>query len=143
MESLAPTLQLCIEVRMLVERGESIYIGTRRLLEQIPLDVRYDLIRLFFQFDQDRGLAKNFETKSVYRKEVLRIIWAGLSGEPIAGRLKEVELEIQGACEEEIETFVSRLPIRAMLPVLLMQFPAFLILVFSPIVEEITRSFIK
>ncbi len=141
MEGIAPTLQLCIETRMLVERGESLYTGLKKILPYLQLDIRGDVIRLLLQFEKNSEVQLKFAKASIYRQELLRIIAAGLLGEPIAVRLKEIEIEIQAVCEMETEKFISTLPVRAILPILLLQFPAFLILMFGPIVQEITRSF--
>ena len=141
MEGLAPTLQLCLEVRMLVERGESIYVGINKILPDLQPKLRSEIMRIILQFDQGGEVQLNCLPISAYRRELYRIILAGFAGEPVALRLKEIEIEIQSACELEMDEFLSALPMRAMMPVLLIQFPAFLILMFGPVVQEITRSF--
>jgi hypothetical protein len=141
MEGLAPTLQICMELRMSLERGESLHAGLRSPLMRPSGSWRGDIQRMLRHFEQ-YGNLRDFtvSSSSPYRRELISLVGLGLSGAPVVAKLRELEVEIRWACQDELDLFIARLPLRALLPVLLIQFPAFLILLFGPILSEFTRS---
>ncbi|OFZ18041.1 MAG: hypothetical protein A2Z20_07975 [Bdellovibrionales bacterium RBG_16_40_8] len=144
MEGLAPPLHLCIEVRMMMERGESINSGLRKIIPEIEINFRQHVIKLLFEFDQyGKVNHKNFASLTMYRRELLNLLVHGLCGEPILPRIIGLEHEIKTACLDEIQTYVNDLPLRGLLTMLLIQFPAFLLLLFGPLINELTRSFMQ
>lgn len=141
MESLAPPLQLCIDVRLSLERGESLLSILKKQIQYIRIDFRQDVIRLIYHFEQQgthRGL--KFESKSQFRICLLTLLGYGLVGEPIVQRLAELEGELKIACDEEVDEFIASLPLKGLLPILLIQFPAFLLLLFGPILKEFMKG---
>jgi len=146
MEGLAPSLLLCLELRMALERGDAPVVALRKMQPLLPLDLRFEVLQLLRHFEQHGHLEQfhiqlRASTKSSYRRELFQLVGQGLIGAPISAKLKELEAEIKTACEDEVEVFVAKLPLLAMLPVLLVQFPAFLLLLFGPILQELIRSF--
>lgn len=127
---------------MSVERGEALGPCLRRLLFDFEPEFRQDILHLLLHFERyGTSVGIKFQCRSSYRREILHLVAQGVAGEPIHARLLELEEEIKRACDDEIERFVALLPVRALLPLLLIQFPAFLLLLFGPIIEEFTRSF--
>jgi hypothetical protein len=96
------------------------------------------MLRHFEQYGNLRDFTVS--SSSPYRRELISLVGLGLSGAPVVAKLRELEVEIRWACQDELDLFIARLPLRALLPVLLIQFPAFLILLFGPILSEFTRS---
>lgn len=137
MEGLAPSLEICIETRFALEVGESLKSFLKRKAAQNKSDFKTDLIKLLYHFENG-GAAHTiqYQSKSMYRLGLLRVLYAGLAGEPIVQRLRELEIEIKLACDEEVDQFVSSLPLKGLLPILLIQFPAFLLLLFGPLIKE-------
>jgi hypothetical protein len=63
----------------------------------------------------------------------------GLRGEPILTALKEYQLELIAQIDFEIDRQSALLPIKALVPLLLFQFPALLILAFGPLLERLNK----
>ena len=142
MEGLAPLLHLCIEARMMLERGEAFGAGLRKVLPHLEVNVRQQVMKLLFEFEQRGHVdATYYEIFNPYRRELFYLFEQGLRGEPIRARLIAIEQEIKETCFYEIDAFISGLPLRALLPMLLIQFPSFLLLLFGPLINELTRSF--
>lgn len=141
MEGLAPTLQLCLEVRLAIECGEPIMSALKSILPSLDKELSSQLLKMILDYEQtgqvDVRCVQNYGT---YRGALLLILAQGLNGEPILSRLAEIEPEIRMICSEEIEKYIAALPLRAMLPVLLIQFPAFLILLLGPILNVLTKG---
>lgn len=141
MESLAPPLKLCIDVRLALECGESLFSILKKQTRYIPIDFRKDVIGLIYHFEQQGTLrGVKFESKSQYRVCLLTILGCGLAGDPIVQRLVEFEAELKIACEDEVDAFIAGLPLKALIPILLIQFPAFLLLLFGPILKEFMKG---
>ena len=79
-------------------------------------------------------------TGSPYRRALLELFERGWEGEPVLEALEEIGEEIQSAAGTELDEFVASLPFRAMLPLLLLQFPAYLILLLGPVFSELLRT---
>jgi hypothetical protein len=60
---------------------------------------------------------------------------------PILAHLIELENEVVRSCESELEEQIQKLPIKLMLPVLFLMFPAYLILLLGPILLSILSQF--
>ncbi|HRO66436.1 MAG TPA: hypothetical protein PL182_02605 [Pseudobdellovibrionaceae bacterium] len=141
MEGLNPALQLALELRRSVEGGESPRTGLKRFAGnpgEFPSFCRRWLER------RDRGGAHMEllkELKSPYRRSLMVVLEKGLSGEPVQATLLEMEKELERACLEEIERHLALLPFRLMVPLLLFLFPAMMILILSPLLDLLSRSF--
>ncbi len=144
MESLAPPLKVCLEVRLAMECGHSLLTALRQILPIVEIDFRQDLIRLVYHVEQHGHVnGVQFESKSLHRKSLLAILSAGLMREPIVQRLIDLEGELIFACEEQIDEFVAALPLKGLVPIMLVQLPAFLLLLFGPILREFIQGVLR
>lgn len=139
MESIAPPLQLLISVRNQLEMGYSIRSGINYFISNYKNDFQEVIASWLIAREHEQKLCtKNL---SIYRVHLISILDRGLSGESIYKPLCELELEIIEACEHEMALKISRLPFLLLIPLLLLQFPAFLILLFGPILKNLFYSF--
>lgn len=136
MSDLAPSLSFLLELRYAIEngisvrdfmkdychnRGDALSIGARRWL-----------------YDFERGVVdrQKMYVANLYQESCLDLIAAGLEGRPILPLVKELEEEVWLACQADMEKHVSMLPIKSLLPVMFLQVPAFLLLLFGPILSQ-------
>jgi hypothetical protein len=146
MEGLAPSLQCLIEIQSAIQNGESTRSGLNRYLAVTSAREEYPAVVRRFLFAWDHGqdwrsiIAEN---RSPHRRTVLELAAAGLAGQSILAQLEELRTEILAACDLEIRTHLELLPLKMLVPLLLFQFPAFLILLFGPLlrnlIEELNR----
>lgn len=136
MEDLAPPLRCLIEVRSQIEKGSSVNIALRNYLAKTQDEfsvVIEDWLILRSEGRQEVALARLED--HFYRKTLLIIFEKGLSGVPVLEALVEYEKELFLKCDEEIEQKLSDLPFYIMLPVMGLQFPAYLLLLFGPLIQ--------
>ncbi len=136
MDYLAPPLRVALELRAAIENGNSVFAAAKSAARLADGEFAVDLAALLVQYEQGQTQQPLVTSKSPYRKMLIGLLAAGLKGEPILKNLIEIEDEIKMACEQEMQEFVQKLPFKALVPVLLMQFPAFLLLVLGPILNE-------
>lgn len=143
MEALAPPLALAIVVRSSIECGESVRFGIQKYIEgssgEFSNQVRTWLV-LFDQgaYEKQTLICENMN--SAYRRAIMNVLLQGLKGSSIYKNLLEVEEEIKIAAERELSEFVSLLPLKLLLPLLFLQFPAYLILILSPLIRQYLES---
>lgn len=141
MEDIAPVLQFLLSLRAAVSSGESIRCGAERFIEfgepSMSEPVR-ELVSL-----QQRGKSCReciLAEPRLLRRASLEILLLGLSGHPVQQQLDRLIDEVKRASEQEIKRHVESLPLRALLPLLLLQFPAFLLLVFGPLIKRFLQE---
>lgn len=135
MENLAPPLDLLLNIKMKLSNGESLRMALQNYLSEENEAFRKTTTSwLYFKTHNDLEAIRIYQSiKSPYRKILLDILWTGLQGNSILIRLEELEKDLVQACKMEIEKKIQVLPIKVLIPLLLFQFPAFLILLLGPI----------
>lgn len=138
MEDLNPTLRLIMSLREGLERGESL----RHSLEQFIQHERGELVSRLqkWWFHHNRHHGQETEGFSISQQAVLLILERGLQGETIGPALIHLEREVAEKCELEAEEFAQTLSLKCLVPLLLLIFPAYLIILLGPLVEELLRS---
>lgn len=141
MESVAPPLVLLLSVKRAIEKGDSVKSGVlsyiRKESGEFPaLVTRW--LSILQQGQDSRPLIAAIP--SLYRQTLLNVLERGLRGEAIYGLLNQMEEEIILACEDEISSRIARLPFLLMVPLFFFQFPAFLALLFGPLLKNFFHS---
>lgn len=139
MESLAPPLNALLEVRWEMENGNSFRESLKLFISKEPESNFVALLRQWYvKKTRDQTSHDLIESeRSLYRRTLLGIFENGWAGEPILESLQELELELILACQLEMDEFTATLPFKALLPLLFLQFPAYLILLLTPIVSSL------
>lgn len=132
MVPLAPPLKAVLEIRLQMENGISITQSIKNYAQCHPLDeFAKDLSLWLFARETGKKFEKN---PGFYRKTLLKILDRGLKGDPIMEYLKDFENEIIEICKEDLEKHLEKLPYICLIPLMLFQFPAFLLLLIGPLV---------
>lgn len=139
MEGIAPVLQFCLNLEIEIEMGHSVRAAILRINSADTSAFAERVSEVLLQFDS--GCEKfNVDTPSRYQQFVLQLLWRGLSGEPILSALKILSAEIEKASVIELEAYLARLPLLSLLPLLFLIFPAFLILLFMPLLTALNQG---
>jgi hypothetical protein len=141
MEYIAPPLQLIAEVKRAIESGASVRKGILSYIQFSRTEFSKDVSKWISWHDQ--GLESQIIVQkqgSQYRRGLLELLERGIRGETIYPHLIQLEIETIEACEDEITQKVTKLPFLLLVPLLLMQFPAFLLLLFGPLLENFFHS---
>ncbi|WP_413559109.1 hypothetical protein [Bdellovibrio sp. HCB209] len=141
MEGVAPPLSLLLCVKRALEKGQTAKSGVMSYLKRhqgdFP-DVVARWMALLQQGKDTHGLIK--EISSPHRQILLQLLERGIRGESIYNMVVTLEEELVDACQEEISNKLARLPFLLLVPLLLFQFPAFLLLLFGPLLQNFFHS---
>ncbi|MEQ1875003.1 MAG: hypothetical protein ABL958_00060 [Bdellovibrionia bacterium] len=139
MENLAPPLRCLITVRTSLENGEGTAVGVKKYLQAVPPDDFTPLVARWF-FEIEQGLAPGKPRMTPQRKILLEVLRAGIQGQPIHARLVQLEEDFIQSCDDQLTRELDVLPLKTLIPLLLFQFPAYLLLMFGPLLDQFTRS---
>ena len=135
MVPLAPPLKAALEIRLQMENGHSVSQSVKNYIQnRIHDEFAKDLSLWLFSIETGKSFQKPL---SFYRKTLIEILERGLQGDPILDRLKEFEKETLEISKEELDKHLEKLPFICMIPLMLFQFPAFLLLLLGPVVLQL------
>jgi hypothetical protein len=152
MDGLNPALRLLLTVKTSMERGESVRHGLMKALHRPTqpstrsnthsnTDEFSNLVSAWFA-RHEQGISASTvraKIKSPYRRNLLDLIERGLKGESILQPLRNLEIEMIQACHEELERRILMLPMKALIPLLFLQFPALAILFLCPFLSRLSQ----
>lgn len=142
MESISPSLKLALSLRFSIESGESVRQGIKTYLAYTDDEMsRIVAIWLSKKEQGQQATELAVKLKSPFRRTLLDCLERGLRGESILAQLSLLETEIIEANNDELERFTSLLPLKALVPLLLLQFPALFLLFLGPLLSQLTQSF--
>jgi hypothetical protein len=141
MEGLAPPLALLLAVKRTLEKGhptkQGIHLYLKRHQGEFVAVVTLWLA-LIQQGKETQGLISGISSQ--HRQVLLQVLERGLRGEAIYNVVLTLEEEILEACHEELTNKLARLPFILLIPLLLFQFPAFLLILFGPLLQNFFHS---
>ena len=133
MVSLAPPLQAVLEIRLHIESGLSVSRAVKVYVQSSPEDSFAKELGLWLFAEETGGTFNLQNLKSLYRKHLMDILKRGLKGEPILEILEEYEKDLVEICKEDLEKHLQKLPFISLVPLLLFEFPALLIILIGPL----------
>ena len=138
MEGLTPPLLETVrELRWRISTGLSMREALRLHLESGRGQLVHGLREWWALKSHERGGRPPAIFHSHLRSSVLDVIERGLAGQPVAEHLRVLEEEIERAADDELSSHIAALPFRVLLPLLFLQFPAFLLLLLGPLLREL------
>lgn len=141
MEGVAPPLELLLAVKRTLEKGQPTKLGVHHYLKNHEGEfalVVAQWLALLQQGQDTQTLISSIASQ--HRQILLQLLERGLRGEAIYNMLATLEEEILEACHEELTNILARLPFILLVPLLLLQFPAFLLLLFGPLLHNFFHS---
>ncbi len=141
MEGVAPPLELLLAVKRTLEKGQPTKAGIHLYLKRHEGEFATEVARwlaLLHQGRETQALISGMSSQ--HRQVLLQLLERGLRGEAIYNVLLTLEEEILEACHEELTNKLARLPFILLVPLLLFQFPAFLLLLFGPLLQNFFHS---
>ncbi|MBK8204139.1 MAG: hypothetical protein IPK68_18100 [Bdellovibrionales bacterium] len=139
MEDLAPPLRFVLTLRMSIENGNSVQTSIRQFIEEYPENPISYLLELWLA-DSKNNQARQLKESpywTSWRQIVLDLVSLGLKGVPILEDVKQIEKDLAVACDEQISKALNTLPFIALIPILFLQFPAYLVLLLGPWLTEL------
>ena len=140
MDTLAPPLKALLNIKLQIQAGtstrESIY---KYIKENTGCSFARDLSDWIFQIESG-GRPSLDHFQKTYRKMLIEILTRGLEGDQILKSLSALEEEMITASQIDMDRQIQKLPLLTMIPLLFLQLPAFLILVFGPLLMKIIHQ---
>lgn len=133
MENISPSLNLLLEVRAALENGTSVRTGILQYLKSNHDSMTEIVSTWLIKLDQGQDYFTLLEKLHPCRRTLLMLLEKGLKGIPILPQIIELEGEIIRSCEAELDEQIQKLPIKLMIPILFLMFPAYLILLLGPL----------
>jgi hypothetical protein len=144
MEGLAPPLKCLIEIQSTMSNGESVRQGLMQYLQSAsPKDGFATEVRTFLHlWEQGRDWRARIASHvaSPYRRALLELIASALAGQSILPQLADLKVDMTEACEQDIRHHLELLPLKMLIPLLIFQFPAFLLLLFGPLLRNLIQE---
>jgi hypothetical protein len=142
MEIIAPPLKLLLVMRRSLEKNQSVRQGLQNYLAQEKGDFSIFVSRWYSLLQQGQSV-RDFlnELPSLHRRILLQVLERGLRGEAVYATLCQLENEMIEAAQDEIGIKLARLPMLLLIPLLFFQFPAILMLLFGPLLQNFFHSF--
>lgn len=142
MAHLNPCLDLLFNIKRALERGENVKTSTQRWAQSHAGEFQRQVHKWILLSENGGDAERVFtEIKSSHRRALLRLVQRSMEGLSILEALRELEKEVIASCREEMDTHMATLPYKLMLPLLLLVFPTLLMLLFAPLLSELSRSF--
>lgn len=151
MEELNPALILVWEVRRSLEKGQSVREGVRgflgragggrprkprsRMFPRPASGLFAEQVRIWWHAQNSGAPGFDKSGLSPHRRHLLELLESGLRGHTISGPLLSLENELISACEREIQNHTAWLPLISLVPLLLLIFPALMILLLAPLAK--------
>lgn len=139
MENLTPPLLRALrEIKWLIQSGKPMKEALQVYLEGTN-DVFASLLR-------EQWIAKSQNSKPCaefpthFQNAFWNLISRGCSGQPVLEALEALESEVTLAAEAELDDHLASLPFKVLIPLLLFQFPAYLLLLLGPMLRELQRQ---
>jgi hypothetical protein len=135
METLSPTLNLISSVRKSLTLGRSPREGLEAFCRKDQTRLAQGLRA--FLIANEAAKAKIIATMTSEQRLALHLIERSLKGEPVLAALTAFEDDLFEKSVQEIDAFGQRLKQIALLPLLLLIFPAYLILLLGPLLQQL------
>lgn len=142
MENLTPpVLEATRELRWRVASGISMKEAVRLYLTHATTPFAQKVREWWALKIQDRPTNERERSFSThYQRALLDLIARGVSGQPTLEHLQELEDEIEKAAHAELEMHLATLSFKVLIPLLVFQFPAYLILLVGPLLRDLSQQ---
>ncbi len=140
MEFLNPCYLILIQIRQHISSGHSVDSAIKAQLVD-PRDPFSTALAKWWNA-RVRGAQWRVEEQfpNLYQRSFVKTLERGMLGEPILDRLIEIEEEMRLSMVDSIERHLQMLPVLMVLPLTLFIFPAFMLQILGPLLNELMRS---
>ncbi len=140
MENLAPSLKFILSIRYALEAGQSLHLGLKLYLQNTNDEFASFLLKWNAHFENGQWLDPGLVLKSPTQVVLVHLLHKGFAGQAVHGKLLELEGEVLDKCRLELNNFTQKLSFRLLIPLLMFQFPALLILFLGFLSSQIARN---
>ncbi len=137
MDSLAPPLRALLNIKLKIQSGTSTRESIKEYVkETLDCSFAQDLGLWLFQIESESSDPPKPFTHP-FRKMLVEVLAQGLEGDQILKSLEILEAEMIRASHRDLDNQLQKLPFIVMIPLLLLQLPAFLLIIFGPLLSKL------
>ena len=134
MAHIVPSIEFVSGVKYGMQNGQSLTQSLERQLGRSKDRFHWEMARWFAAYKSGHRYHREFP--SIYQQSLVSILEEGLRGAPIVHALDELEAEMLFEFETQWKAYVERLPTILSIPLLLLFFPAYIVLLFGPLINS-------
>ena len=141
MDEIPPPLKCILYIEQALSEGQSVQTGLKKYIkaEKSSTDQNhfaYEIQELLQNFLINKR-PSTLRSKTIYRSALKDLLWSELKGQSIYQELQNLKEEINQAAIADMKAFVDSIPLKSTIPLLCLQFPAFLMLLMGPVLTQI------
>lgn len=142
MESVNPPLLDAVqEIRWQISNGRSMKESFQEYLSSNNDELAAEFRELWtLKWKSKSEIRSTVVFKTHFRRAFWDLVERGCAGQPVLEPLCGLENEIALAAQAELDRHISTLPFKVLLPLLLFQFPAHMILLLGPMLRDLNRT---
>ncbi len=138
MDSLAPPLRALLNIKLKIQSGISTRESIREYVkEALDCSFAQDLSLWLFQIESESDEMTSKPFTHPFRKMLVEVLAQGLEGDQILKSLEILEAEMIEASHRDLDNQLQKLPFIVMIPLLFLQLPAFLLIIFGPLLSKL------
>ncbi len=142
MENLAPPYQFVLMLIQEIESGVAARTAVKKYVQSTHGEFSNQLLswQLLTEKGQSAVFQKQKDKMTTFRRAIFDLLDFSLQGVSILEPLHLLEKELRDVSEQHLDTHLGKLPFKLMIPLILFQFPALLILILGPLLVHLMKE---
>jgi hypothetical protein len=136
-EAVAPSYQCVLKVLWSLESGQSARRGLLEFLHEQNGEFAETLTRWLSAREHGLDRSQLTNQQGPHTQALFAILEMGLDGAPILENLRTLERSFYQASMDQVEKYIASLPLISLLPTLGLVFPAFVVLLIGPLMQQL------
>lgn len=138
MGDIVPSIALINEVKLILEQGQSV----RSALDQVCAHPKTSFQQKMYVWWSYESVHHDNPIRftSIYQQNFIEIIRVGIAGGAIHSQLSLLLNEMKEEFERQWKAYLESLPLKLSFPLLLCFFPAYVTLLFGPLLQQFLKG---
>lgn len=138
MAHIVPSIAFLMDIKSGIEQGVSVNESILRVLNRQKDEFGLQMA-LWWSYEKN-AIGNQIVFKTQYQKSLAEILHNGLQGAPIYEQLQLLEKEMSEEFERQWRGHLEALPMKLSLPLLVFFFPAYIVLMFGPLIIQLLNE---
>lgn len=137
MEDLAPSYNFVLFLQMELSSGSSVRTIVDLYIKDTEPDNFTEILLSWLKWHPSTSYSDfclKIRMSSAFQRLLFDLLYQAVQGKSIYEAINSLEREMREASQAELDQHLGRLPYKLMIPLLLLQFPALLLLILGPLI---------
>lgn len=143
MEDLAPSYSFVLFLQMEMSSGNSVRSIVDNYIKDTELNSFNERLLNWLKWHSSMTFSEfclKMRMKSTFQRLLFDLLYQSVQGKSIFEPINSLEREMREASQAELDYHLGRLPYKLMVPLLLLQFPALLLLILGPLIHYFLKE---